>query len=237
MNKNILALCLFVALTSACDDSARTTNTGMDADMPDVVMVDMDGGMDTGIDTMVEFDSAVEIDAGGDSMVDVDLGMDAGVDAFVEADTGVDTGVDLGMDAEADSYVPPVPVCGDGLVNQSSEECDDGNTISGDGCEDQCETTVWTCLDDNKVYNPINQTYPRICTDLGFDAFDADSGIISRFEQATWPATFGGGVLYGVTYNNGLFNFSRNGIIAGYARPCYHYTAPANVSLCLVANP
>ncbi|MCD6429109.1 DUF4215 domain-containing protein [bacterium] len=30
------------------------------------------------------------------------------------------------------------PVCGDGIINQPNEECDDGNTISGDGCDSTC---------------------------------------------------------------------------------------------------
>ncbi len=31
------------------------------------------------------------------------------------------------------------PKCGDGKVNQESEECDDGNNVSGDGCSAECE--------------------------------------------------------------------------------------------------
>jgi cysteine-rich repeat protein len=31
------------------------------------------------------------------------------------------------------------PVCGDGSVNQTSEQCDDGNTASGDGCSSTCK--------------------------------------------------------------------------------------------------
>jgi cysteine-rich repeat protein len=33
---------------------------------------------------------------------------------------------------------PIVPWCGDGKVNQVSEECDDGNTNNGDGCSSAC---------------------------------------------------------------------------------------------------
>lgn len=32
------------------------------------------------------------------------------------------------------------PYCGDGIVNQDSEQCDDGNTINGDGCSASCQT-------------------------------------------------------------------------------------------------
>ena len=31
------------------------------------------------------------------------------------------------------------PGCGDGVVNQSSEQCDDGNTLAGDGCSGTCQ--------------------------------------------------------------------------------------------------
>ena len=36
--------------------------------------------------------------------------------------------------------------CGDGIVN-GTEECDDGNTISGDGCSSVCKTEVGKCGD------------------------------------------------------------------------------------------
>ncbi len=32
------------------------------------------------------------------------------------------------------------PVCGDGLLNQTSEQCDDGNTSNNDGCSSTCQT-------------------------------------------------------------------------------------------------
>jgi fibro-slime domain-containing protein len=38
----------------------------------------------------------------------------------------------------ADSSVAE-PTCGDGLINQTGEQCDDGNTTSGDGCTAGCE--------------------------------------------------------------------------------------------------
>ena len=36
----------------------------------------------------------------------------------------------------------PAPFCGDGSVNLSSEQCDDGNNLSGDGCSATCTTEV-----------------------------------------------------------------------------------------------
>jgi len=32
-----------------------------------------------------------------------------------------------------------IPYCGDGKINQGSEECDDGNLFDGDGCSSNCE--------------------------------------------------------------------------------------------------
>ncbi|USN56147.1 MAG: DUF4215 domain-containing protein [Candidatus Peribacteria bacterium] len=30
--------------------------------------------------------------------------------------------------------------CGDGIVNQGNEECDDGNGVNGDGCNNFCKS-------------------------------------------------------------------------------------------------
>lgn len=49
---------------------------------------------------------------------------------------------DWGDDVRVDTPVvcgTPEPYCGDGIINQSFEECDDGNNISGDGCSDRCQ--------------------------------------------------------------------------------------------------
>jgi cysteine-rich repeat protein len=37
------------------------------------------------------------------------------------------------------TVVPPGPVCGNSII-ETGEECDDGNTISGDGCSASCQT-------------------------------------------------------------------------------------------------
>ena len=36
----------------------------------------------------------------------------------------------------------PTPYCGDGTVNQASEQCDDGNTVNGDGCSSTCQNEL-----------------------------------------------------------------------------------------------
>jgi cysteine-rich repeat protein len=40
--------------------------------------------------------------------------------------------------------ITPTPRCGDNVVNQASEQCDDGNIVSGDGCSATCTTEVPT---------------------------------------------------------------------------------------------
>jgi fibro-slime domain-containing protein len=42
--------------------------------------------------------------------------------------------------------VPSGPACGDGLINQDWEECDDGNGVPGDGCSGICKVEAhFTC--------------------------------------------------------------------------------------------
>src|SRR5450631_402606 len=40
-----------------------------------------------------------------------------------------------------------VPYCGDGIINQAKEACDDGNTVGGDGCTAACDQIEdgWLC--------------------------------------------------------------------------------------------
>ena len=35
-----------------------------------------------------------------------------------------------------------VVYCGDSIVNQTSEQCDDGNSINTDGCSNTCQNPV-----------------------------------------------------------------------------------------------
>ncbi|CAD8120360.1 unnamed protein product [Paramecium sonneborni] len=44
-----------------------------------------------------------------------------------------------------------IHLCGDGTINSQNEQCDDGNTISLDGCSNQCEIEKdWSCLNQLK---------------------------------------------------------------------------------------
>jgi cysteine-rich repeat protein len=50
------------------------------------------------------------------------------------------TGCIIESSSGDDGPIVPGPACGDGAVNQASEQCDDGNVLSGDGCSSLCAT-------------------------------------------------------------------------------------------------
>ena len=54
--------------------------------------------------------------------------------------------VQVGTNPKCDctSFDPgiPIPICGDGVINQKTEECDDGNQVGGDGCSATCQLEV-----------------------------------------------------------------------------------------------
>ncbi len=85
---------------------------------------------------------------------------------------------------------PPGPVCGNGLV-EAGEQCDDGNTISGDGCSAGCQIEYCgdgiiqaglgeqcdppdgiTC--DKNCQTIITSPYPAHCTNLQSDGDESD---------------------------------------------------------------
>ncbi len=49
--------------------------------------------------------------------------------------------LDLGSPGQPNPACATVPECGNGLVDPT-EECDDGNTVSGDGCDAQCHSEL-----------------------------------------------------------------------------------------------
>ena len=49
-------------------------------------------------------------------------------------------GVGLHQECTQECTLTNLPFCGDGVVNQQSEQCDDGNTADGDGCSSTCNT-------------------------------------------------------------------------------------------------
>lgn len=60
-------------------------------------------------------------------------------------------------DADAPDQGTPL-ACGDGVVD-ADEQCDDGNSSSGDGCEASCELTPgWVCIGAPSFCRPANET-------------------------------------------------------------------------------
>lgn len=104
-------LSLLIALT-ACSDQIRTKNTTADRETDNGAY-----GRDQDTNTDGDADQDVEVDAG--TIKDVDL-------CFSDTPPGW-----CGIAAQ--------PACGDGVINVDGEECDDGNTIPGDGCTGLCK--------------------------------------------------------------------------------------------------
>ncbi len=71
--------------------------------------------------------------------------VDNDTDTFVDAaDPGCyDNGNTVtGTYNPKDSDETNTAVCGNGTIDQQSEQCDDGNVVNGDGCSSTCQTTV-----------------------------------------------------------------------------------------------
>jgi cysteine-rich repeat protein len=86
---------------------------------------------------------------------------------LVVACGGSDGGNHAGSDAGGTE--PPQPRCGDGNVDVATETCDDGNTVSGDGCSATCQTeTVNKCgnghLDTGEACDDNNTTAGDGCS-------------------------------------------------------------------------
>ena len=66
-----------------------------------------------------------------------------------------------------------VPICGDGELSPDTEECDDGNTIKGDGCSATCKGEAgWRCYPsviNNKLYmDPVKELLESsVCEENG----------------------------------------------------------------------
>ncbi len=64
-------------------------------------------------------------------------------------------------------YEVVAPYCGDGIVNQTTEQCDDGNNNDGDGCSATCQFEIDTpnYCGDGEVQNPNDAGEEEQCDD------------------------------------------------------------------------
>jgi fibro-slime domain-containing protein len=57
----------------------------------------------------------------------------------IDVNVGKGTGGSAGGACGGPDCMKPLPVCGDGLINQAGEVCDDGNAVGNDGCTAACD--------------------------------------------------------------------------------------------------
>lgn len=122
--------------SSVDEDSDTSTYPDVGTDVEDVPE---DAPGDVPVDEVEDPPS----DGGGDVSEDVpgeDVAEDPPLDAAedVVEDVPLDTLEDAPTDLPTEEVAP---YCGDGTPD-TDEECDDGNDVSGDGCENDC---TWTC--------------------------------------------------------------------------------------------
>jgi len=128
--------------------------TDSDVSTPDAIVPDVAVDADADADADTDAD-AVAADADADAITPDAITPDLPTPDVVEPDLGGDA--DLGPpDATPDVVTPDLtsPGCGDGLIVRG-ETCDDGNTLSGDGCSSDC-----TVEDD---YECLGE--PSVCTE------------------------------------------------------------------------
>jgi len=101
-----------------------------------------------------------------------------------EADTGATT-ADFSCTGGVLSIGGGGPVCGDGTL-ESPEECDDGDTDNGDGCDSVCAVeTGWTC----------DAGSPTACTE---DTVNAESEDIIANAPLIWLGSAAMGLVLGL---------------------------------------
>lgn len=119
---------VLIGLVSGCSDDGSDPG-GRDASTAsDSMVVGGDAARDAGF-----------VFPAVDGSVDAGLADAGAIDAGERADAGRDSGYDADRDAGTDAgHDAGPPRCGDDRIN-GTEECDDGNEVSFDGCSSTCE--------------------------------------------------------------------------------------------------
>ena len=86
----------------------------------------------------------------------------------------------------------PLFYCGDGMVNQVSEECDDGNLVDNDGCSNACKANVPASF----TLSPCGATGPKGPTQAQCDAAYAAQNFKVTVVGGIQELTLAGGVYH-----------------------------------------
>lgn len=102
-----------------------------------------------------------------------------------------------------------VEVCGDGVLASPAEECDDGNTLPGDGCSAQCEVeaqvTLFGTAEGGSVSVTVDGVTLPVVTLVGTSALDVLGDLAAAINADPTLQGLGttGAVLGGVLVTNG----------------------------------
>ena len=190
------SILVFVYPPQADVDLARVENfvTGAAANVPSAVPLNPSGN-----DAYQWYKNGVPIPAPFGTQRNLDITQGSG--AITATDAGdyryqitnaVVTG--LTLSSATITVTLSAPFCGDGVVNDPSEACDDGGTSNGDGCNSMCE------LEDGQPCTSNSQCASDVCDLLGTllcvpELPPAEVPVIGRW--------VGGGCSVGNTTNTG----------------------------------
>jgi cysteine-rich repeat protein len=96
--------------------------------------------------------------------------------------------IDAATPPMIDATPPPPPVCGNGIV-EGAEQCDDGNTISGDGCSATCLWEAGAC----GVGETLTALTPGVLTS------GTNTGAVNDLTSATCGGAAAGEQVYTIT--------------------------------------
>jgi len=124
---------------------------------------DADAVPDAETDAAADADADTDADSDADEAVEVDGGVDTDAEVPADADADADVAPEADADPDADVAETTTPECGNGRVEAPEEECDDGNEVSGDGCEIDC---TYSCDGAEDCPNDGNPCTTAVCADV-----------------------------------------------------------------------
>ncbi|PLX21916.1 hypothetical protein C0584_01095 [Candidatus Parcubacteria bacterium] len=123
----------FVSPPEECDDANSVDGDGCNTDSNNCLHTCGDGSLDSG----EECDDGNSIDGDGCNTLTASC-------SYVCGDGSCSAAESASGSCPGDCTLPPV--CGNGVV-ESGEDCDDGNTVDGDGCNTDSNNCQFTCGD------------------------------------------------------------------------------------------